>query len=179
MAEQVAESAMSDVGHIVDETHCAHEVAEAAIAEARSMHGEVQSKVASLMARADASTVHTVEVFSGRVREVAEHLEVQTSRVAEAVTQQLEREIEAATTSTATMVEVQTRTAVEGMRRDVQEQIEQNRANAQHRDEDTQKTIQQIAAGLEQLTKQLNDFRPMWNMWVMHRSKLLNNLNRG
>ena len=53
------------------------------------------------------------------------------------------------------------RTAVEGMHRDVQAQIEQNRVDAQHRDEDTQNTIQKNAAGLEHLTKQLNDFRPV------------------
>ena len=71
-AEQVAESAMSGVGRVADETRRAREVAEAAIAEARSVHGEVQSKVASLTAHADASTAHAVEVLSGRVQEVAE-----------------------------------------------------------------------------------------------------------
>ena len=72
LIEQVAESAMSGVGRVVDETQRAREVAEAAIAEAKFVHGEVQSKVASLTARADASTAHAVEVLSGRVQEVAE-----------------------------------------------------------------------------------------------------------
>ena len=161
LTEQVAESAMSGVGRVADETRRAREVAEAAIAEAKSVHGEVQSKVASLTARADASAAHAVEVLSGRVQEVAEQSQVQTSRVAVAVAQQLEKEIEAAASSTAATAEIHTRTAVEGMRRDVQAQIEQTRADAQRRDEETQKTIQQIAAGLEQLTKQLNDFRPV------------------
>ena len=71
--EQVTESAMSGMGCIVNETRRAREVAKAAIAKARSVHGEVQSKVASLTARAGASAAHTVEVLSGRVREVAEH----------------------------------------------------------------------------------------------------------
>ena len=53
------------------------------------------------------------------------------------------------------------RIAVEGMRQYVQAQIEQNCADAQRKDEENQKTIQQIAAGLEHLTKQLNDFHPM------------------
>ena len=73
----------------------------------------------------------------------------------------MEKEIEAAASSTAATAEIHTRTAVEGMCRDVQAQIEQTRADAQRKDEETQKTIQQIAAGLEQLTKQLNDFRPV------------------
>ena len=86
---------------------------------------------------------------------------MQTSRVAVAVAQQLEKEIEAAASSTAATAEIHMCTAVEGMRRDVQAQIEKTRVDAQRRDEETQKTIQQIAAGLEQLTKQLNDFRPV------------------
>ena len=82
-------------------------------------------------------------------------------RVAEAVTQQLEREIEAVGMSIAATVEFQTRTAIEGMRRDVQAQTEQNCADAQRREEDTQKIVHQIATGLEQLTKQLNGFCPV------------------
>ena len=77
---------MSSVGCIADETHRAHEVDEAAIAKVRSMHLEVQSKVALLMARTDAKAVHAVEILLGRVQEVAEYLEAWTSHVAEAVT---------------------------------------------------------------------------------------------
>ena len=58
---------MSGVGRVADETRRAREVAEAAIAEARSVHGEVHSKVASLTARANASTMYTVEVLLGRI----------------------------------------------------------------------------------------------------------------
>ena len=131
------------------------------IAEAKSVHEAVESKVASLTAQANASVTHITSVLSECVQQVAEHSQAQTSRVAVAVAQQLEKEIEAAVTSTAATAEIQMCTAVEGMRRDVQAQIDQNRADAQRRDEENQKTIQQIAAGLEQLTKQLNDFRPV------------------
>ena len=55
------------------------------------MHGEVQSKVLSLTARADESTAHTVEVLSGRVQEVAEQSQAQMSHVAVVVAQQLEK----------------------------------------------------------------------------------------
>ena len=71
----------------------------------------------------------------------AEHSEKQMLRVAEVVTQQLERQIKVAVTSTTAIVKVQTCIAIEGLRRDVQAQIEQNRADAQHRDEDTQKIV--------------------------------------
>ena len=72
LAEQVAESSMSSVGRIADETHCTREVGEAAIAEVRSMHGEVQSKVTLLTARANASTAHAIKVLSGCIQEVAD-----------------------------------------------------------------------------------------------------------
>ena len=61
--------------------------------------------------------------------------------------------------STAATAKIQTHTAVEGMRHDVKAQIDQNRADIQRRDEENQKTMQQIATGLENLTKELNDFR--------------------
>ena len=117
------------------------------------MHGEVQSKVASIMAHADASAACAVEVLLGCVQEVVRHSEVQTPRIAETVTQQLEKEIEATAMSAATTAEIQMHTTMEGMRQDVQAQIEQNRADVQCRDEENEKTIQQIAVGLENLTK--------------------------
>ena len=139
MVEKIVESPISRVGQVVDETRRAREVAEATIAEANA--------------------AHAVEVLSGCVQEVAEHSQAQTSRVAEAVAQQLEKEIEAAATSTAATAEIQTRTAVEGMRRDVQVQLDQNRVDIQRKDAENQKTMQQIVAGLKNLTKQLNNFR--------------------
>ena len=125
------------------------------------MYGEVQSRVASLTAQAEASAAHGVEVLSGHMQEVAEHSQAQTSRVAEAVALKLEKEIEAAAMSTAATAEIQRRIAVEGMCCDVQAQLDQSRADVHRRDAENQKTIQQIAAGLENLTKQLNEFRPM------------------
>ena len=75
MAEQIAESAFSGVGQVADETRCAHEVAEAAIAEARSVHGTVENRVAELSARADESTTHAVEVLTEQVRQTAAETE--------------------------------------------------------------------------------------------------------
>ena len=73
MAEQIFESAFSGVDKVADETCRAREIAESAIAEARSVHGVVESQVAALLARADESTVHAVEVLSEQVqRTVAE-----------------------------------------------------------------------------------------------------------
>ena len=116
LAEHVAESAMSGVGRVVDETCRVRKVADAAIAEAKSIHSEVKNKVASLLAHATVNTAHALEVLSGRVQEVTAHSEAQALRIVETVTQQWEKEIEAAATSAATTAELNTRIAMEGMR---------------------------------------------------------------
>ena len=86
---------MFGVGRIADETRHICEVVEATSAEARSVCGEVESKVATLAAKAGASTTHTVEEMTGCVWEVAPSSDAQVSHVAETVTQQLEWEIQA------------------------------------------------------------------------------------
>ena len=145
MAEQIAESAISGVGQVADAIRQAREVAEAAIAEARSMHGEVESKVATLVAQADASTAHAVEEITERVREVPAYLDVQASRVIAEVTQRLESEIVAAAISTATTADVNMHTVVEEVRRDVQVQLEQTHADVLRRDEEAQHQVEQIS----------------------------------
>ena len=75
LAEQTTVSAMSGVGRIADETRCMRELVEATSAEARSVHGEVESRVATLVAQADASASRVVEEITGRVREVVAYLD--------------------------------------------------------------------------------------------------------
>ena len=62
---------MSGVGRITEKTRRAHGIAEAAIAKVKSMHGEVESRVASLVAQAEASTAHIAYALSKHVSEVA------------------------------------------------------------------------------------------------------------
>ena len=62
---------MSSIGHITEETHRVRDVAEAAIAEAKSMHGEVESRVTTLAVQAKASTAHITDVLSKHVSKVA------------------------------------------------------------------------------------------------------------
>ena len=52
---------------------------EEAIAEAKSMHGEVESGVASLVGQAEANTAHIANALYKRVSEVAAQSEVQMS----------------------------------------------------------------------------------------------------
>ena len=124
MAERKAKSALSGVGVVADQMRHAQYVAEAAIAEARSVRSEVESKVAELMHRADASTANAMNVLSSRVDQMTAQTEVQMSCAAAEVKQQLGKEIEAAATSMATTAEINTRIAVKGMRCNIQAQIE-------------------------------------------------------
>ena len=105
LAERITESAMSRVGRVTEETRCARGIVEAAIAEAKSVHGEVESRVASLAAQAEASTVQVVGALCKHVKEMVPHSEAETSCVIGFVAQQLEKEVEVAMVSAATMSE--------------------------------------------------------------------------
>ena len=173
MAEQIAESAFSGVGQVADETRRAREVAEAAIAEARSVHGAVESRVAALSARADESTTHAVEVLTEQMRQTAAETEAKASRTVGTVVQQLEKEITAAAMSAAATAEVTTRTMVEGVKRDVQAQMDKNRADTLHRADEAQRKVEQVSNELRELTIQLNAFKPASAQTVREEQKVL------
>ena len=63
----------------MEETHCVRGIAEAALAEVKSVHGEVESRVASLAAQAEASTAHIANALSKCVSEVAADREAKAS----------------------------------------------------------------------------------------------------
>ena len=117
---------MSGVGCVTEETRRSRGIAEAAIAEAMSMRGQVESRVASLAVQAKASTAQVVGALSECVQEVAVHSEAQTLHVIGNITQRLEKDIEAAVVSTTTTSERNTRMAVEGLREEVKAQLAQN-----------------------------------------------------
>ena len=47
------------------------------------------------------------------------------------------------------------------MRRELQAQMEQNLAESRRREQEAHETVKKIASELEQLTKQLNEFKPV------------------
>ena len=160
-AERVAESAMSGVGQVADTTRRAQAVTEAAISEAKAVHGAVENQIASYSAHVDASAKHAIEMLSGQVQEMAVQSGAQMLRTVEGVTRQLESEIQATATNMAATAEIKMRTVVKGMRQDVQSQIDQHCEDSRCRDEEARRRMDDIAVGLERLTKQLNDFRPV------------------
>ena len=70
---------MSGVGRIAEETRRGRGIAEAAIAEAKSVHSEVESRVASLAAQGEASIAHIADALSKRVSKVAAETEAKMS----------------------------------------------------------------------------------------------------
>ena len=62
--------------------------------------------------------------------------------------------------SAAMMSEQQTRTTVEEVQKQIQAQIEQTRVDQEMRNAETQAAVGKIATDLEELTKQLNAFKP-------------------
>ena len=79
IAEQKAESAFSGVGMVGDQTCYAQSVAEAAIAEARSVRDEVTSRMEEVAKRSDVSVSNVADVLTGKVQQVAAQFEPQTS----------------------------------------------------------------------------------------------------
>ena len=67
-AEEKAESAVSGIGAVADQTRYARSVAEAAIAEARSVRDEVTSKIVEVAQRSDVSASNIAEVLTGQVQ---------------------------------------------------------------------------------------------------------------
>ena len=67
-AEQTAVTAVSGVGRVERETHRVREMVEATTAEAKSVRGDVESRVAVLAAAADASATRVNEEITSRVR---------------------------------------------------------------------------------------------------------------
>ena len=129
LAEQTVELALSGIERVAEATRCARGIVEVAIAEAISVHSQVDSRVASLVAHAKASTAHAISTLSKHVKEVAAHMEEQTSRAVGTIAQQLEKEIEAVAVSTVMMSEKHMRSAVDGLRNEVKLHRHQNHAN--------------------------------------------------
>ena len=159
-AENAAATAISGMDQVAGETRRAREIAESAIAEARSVHGAVESRVAALSARADESTARVVEVLTEQVQKATAETEAKASRTVGTIVQQLEKEITVAATSTAATAEITTRTVAEGLRKDVQAQIDQNRADTLRKTDEAQRRLDQVSDELKNLTSQLNSFKP-------------------
>ena len=160
LAAQSAATAVSGVGRVADETRRVRELVEATTAEARSVRGEVESRVATLAAASEENVARVAAEVDAKVAQVAEYSDARASHVAADVTARLEKDIQVAASSATATAEINTRTAVEGARRDIQAQLDVYRADALRKSDETQAQVRDISAQLAKLTEQLNVFNP-------------------
>ena len=78
-AETKANVALSRTGAIADQTIPAQATADDAIAEARAVHGAVESRIEEFMQHAEASMSSVLGEVAGEVRRVVEQTQAQTS----------------------------------------------------------------------------------------------------
>ena len=161
MAEQIAETAISGVGCMEEEMRHTRSVAEAAIAEAAAVSSCMESNVVHVVVQTEAKTAQAVMALAERVRESVVETEASTSHTVRSVVQQLEREIEATTMGAIVTSEMKTKSAVQGLRGESKAHLDQNRADFDWRQKETQTTIAQVSADLENLTRQLNQVKPV------------------
>ena len=148
------------LGVLKERRGCVRDLVEATSAEAKSVRGEVESRIADLATASQANASQLEERVAAQVTQVAEYTEAQASRVPADVTVRLEKEVQAVVSSTAATAEITTRNVVEGTRRDIQAQIDANRADTLRQIAETKVQVQNISAQLAKLTEQLNQFRP-------------------
>ena len=139
----------------------ARSVAEAAIAEAAATSSRMESNVVHVAEQMEAKTAQAITAFAKHVRESVVETEACTSRTVGSMVQQLEREIEATKTGAAAMSEMKTKIAVEGLHGKIKAHLDQNRADFDRHHKETQDTIAQVSADLENLTRQLNQVKPV------------------
>ena len=152
---------MSGVSRVADEVRKVQMEAAVVTAQAESAKETLRTQMASFSVQAEVSAEQVAERMEGWIQALASHAEAQMSQVAREVIQRLEKEIEAVATSTAVTAEGRTRDAMQELRHNFQANMERNQAESCHREETMQKSVMDLAAKLNILTQQLNDFRLM------------------
>ena len=118
-----------------------HKIVEAAIAEAMFVCSHMESKVALLVAWAEASMAEVVSALSECVWETIADTEARTLHVVGTVAQWLEKEIKAAVVSGVAMSERNTCSAVDNLCEEIRAHLAQNRADFKCTQEEKMQTV--------------------------------------
>ena len=159
-AERKADTALSSAGRIADQTMRAQSVTDDAIAEARAVREEVESRISELSQCAEINTSSVLGEVTGEVKRVVEQTQAQMSHAVGTAVQQLEKEIEVAASSAIATSERATQMAVAEACRNFQAQLDQTCAESQRRDAEANQKMDEIAVNLATLIDQLNRFKP-------------------
>ena len=160
LAERTAESALSSIGQVADVVRIARAEAATAAANAQSAIGTVQTIATSLFAHTDAATAKAMSEMEARVQRVASYSDAQTSQAIATLRQQLESEMVSVAVSADETAAKRTHDAEERIRREVEAKLQQEQATTRQQADETCTAIEDIAAKLDRLTKQLNEYRP-------------------
>ena len=144
-----------------------------AAANVQSAIGTVQTLATSFSTQTEAATVKTMGEMEKRVRQVASYSDAQTSQAIAMLRQQLDAEIVSVASSADETAAKRTHDAEERIRRDVEAELQKNQADTSHEVEKTRTAVDNIATRLDQLTTQLNEYRPAQEVLVAVQGKKL------
>ena len=140
-AELKADTAFSGVGMVAEEMRRVKNVAEDAIAEARSLRTGLESKMHEVATRVNVSASDVADNLTGRVREAVAHSDEMTNRAVGELQQR-------------------TREFVEGHRHDLESKIKQSQEEARQTAHETKTAVDNLSLQLAQLTAQLAEIKP-------------------
>ena len=129
IVELKADTAYSGVGMVAEETRRVKNVAEDAIAEARSLRSEIASKMDEVAARVNVSASDVADNLTGQVREAVAHSDEMTNRAVG-------------------NLQMRTREFVEGHRRDLESKIAQNQEEARRAAHETKTAVDNLSVQL-------------------------------
>ena len=116
--------------------------------------------VASLSTQTEATKAMTASEIEERVRQVASYSDAQTTRATTQLKEQLESEIAIVMLSAAESSAMHTHEAKQWIRCNVKAEMQKLQADTRQDAEKTHTAVDTIAAKLEQLTTQLNEYKP-------------------
>ena len=164
---------MSGVGQVADAVRIARAEAATAAANAQSSIGMVQTIAMSLSTHTDVATAKAMSEMEACVQQIASYSDAQTSQAAATLRQELELGMVSVAASADETVAKRTCDAEERIRREVEAKLQQEQATARQQTDETRTAVEDIAAKLDQLTKQLNEYKPAQEAAVMAQGERL------
>ena len=167
------ESVMSGVGQAVDAVRIARAEAATAAANVQSTIGTVQTLATLLSTQTEEAIMKAMSKMEARVQQVSSYSDAQTSQATATLRQQLESEIVFVAVSPDEMATKHTHNAEARIRCGVEAELQKNQADMCHEVERTRTAMDNIATRLDQLTTQLNEYRPVQEATVVSQGENL------
>ena len=151
---------MSGIGQVTDAARIARAEAVTVAANVQSAIGTVQAIATLLSTHTDAVTAKAMSEMEARAQQVASYSDAQTSQATATLRQQVESEMVSIVASAEETAIRRTRDAKEHIRRKVEAKLQQEQATTRQQTDETRTAVGDIATKLDQLPKQLNEYKP-------------------